>query len=594
MASRRRPSARQPAGSRRLPAKNRIPVTQQPVSANIKPNISYTPIFSIEPPRTPPPGQPSSSDWDSYTPSQREQIQAEAWRKLAETWQQWPEFEKTWEGVRHLGKGGAGSADLYRKIGSQKGTDAMPEYIVVKQADGSDKDLLSESMLLQLFVDRDTSHVLKIYQGYHEGEVVPHNIGGMFDIGRENFKRRQKRCQSRIYLEFCEKGDVENWMTNQIEKSGTVLQEKDIWNIFECLARACIVLERGTENLEAENDRDWIPICHLDLKPANILIGDKDEIHDIDIFKMGDFGLASHVPSNPQDPGWLEHVANNLTLGWGAPEQFFPQMQNRLYSTPANVFGVAAIVYFLMTKQQVRIGQDMAYVGFPSSDSDSTIALQTPVLTCGRSLLDDPTIKSSGIYSKSLIRTLLQCLAYSPHERMTAKQLLDVCTTGRFLCKNMGEQYMYKDSQPVTNYWPEKIAPSIPEYQDPKKHLKYNPTHESIAEEKEREGIFLASFWITPPKQIAPPTSFSASAFNSTLDSSSSSGANMSYNFGKLTSASQLGDSDLSESENTSGVKFTPGSSFMFGRNQPSEPQHGNSNIFGTGNAFRTSTFGFE
>ncbi|KAF7925480.1 uncharacterized protein EAE97_010561 [Botrytis byssoidea] len=570
MANRRGPSARHPAGSRRLPVKNRIPgLMQQPGSANITPNISYTPRFSIEPPRTPPPGQPSSSDWDSYNPSQREQIQGEAWRKLAEAWQQWSGSEKTWEGVRHLGQGGAGSADLYRKIRTEEGTEAMPEYIVVKQADGSDNDLLSESMLLQLFMGRNTPHVLKIYQGYHEGEVLPRNIGGMFDIGRQNFQKRQKRCQSRIYLEFCENGDVENWIANRIEKSDTVLQEKEIWNIFECLARACIMLERGSENLGDENDRDWIPICHLDIKPANILIGDKDEIHDVGIFKMGDFGLASHVPNNPQDPGWLEHVANNLTLGWGAPEQFFPQMQNRFYSTPANVFGVAAIVYFLMTKQQVRIGQDMAYVGFPSSDSDPTVALRKLVLTCGRNLLDDRTIKGSGIYSKTLTRTLLQCLTYSPHERMTAKQLLDVCTTGRFLCKNMEEKYIYEDSQPVTNYWPEKVVPSIPKYQDPKKRLKYNPTHKSIAEEKEREEIFLASFWVTQPKQLAPPTSFSASAFNSTLDSSSSSGATMPYNFGKLSSGSKLGGASPFETEDISGVDSTPGSSFMFGQHQP-------------------------
>ncbi|KAF7894224.1 hypothetical protein EAF00_007738 [Botryotinia globosa] len=569
MANRRRPSKRQPVGSRRLPVKNLITgLTQQPGSANITPNISYTPIFSIEPPCTPPPGQPSSSDWDSYNPSQREQIQGEAWRKLAETWQQWPGFEKTWEGVRHLGQGSAGSADLYRKIKTGEGTEAMPGYIVVKQADGSDKDLLSESMLLQLFMGRNTPHVLKIYQGYHEGEVVPRNIGGMFDIGRQNFKKRQKRCQSRIYLEFCENGDVEN-LDRKSDRPYTVLQEKEIWNIFECLARACIMLERGSENLEAENDRDWIPICHLDLKPANILIGDKDETHDIGIFKMGDFGLASHVPSNSQDPGWLEHVASTLTLGWGAPEQFYPQMQNRFCSTPANVFGVAAVVYFLMTKQQVRIGQDMAYVGFPSSDSDSTAALRTLVLTCGRSLLDDPTIKSSGIYSKTLIRTLLECLAYSPHERMTAKQLLDVCSTGRFLCKNMEEKYIYEDSQPVINYWPEKVAPSIPEYQNPKKRFKYNPTQESIAEEKEREETFLASFWVTPPKQIAPPVSFSTSAFNSTLDSSSSSGVNMPYNFGKRASASKFGGSNNFETEDTSGVNLTPGSSFMFGKHQP-------------------------
>lgn len=65
------------------------------------------------------------------------------------------------------------------------------------------------------------------------------------------------------------------------------------------------MLERGSENLEAENERAWIPMCHLDLKPANskllllsclvammfilhciVLIGDKDESHDISIFKV--------------------------------------------------------------------------------------------------------------------------------------------------------------------------------------------------------------------------------------------------------------------------------------------------------------------
>lgn len=214
MASRGRgrgkPSGRPLPGARR-PVNRDSSLSQQFGSMNLGPNISHTPIFSTAPPRTPPPGQPSASDWESYTASQREQKQADAWRELSKTWEQWPDFEKSWEGVRHLGKGGAGSAHLFRNIRSDESTEGMPEYIVVKEAGGSDKDLLSESMFLQLFMDRNTPHVLKIYRGYHEGEVVPPNIGGMFDVGRENFQRRQKRVHSRIYLEFCEKGDVENW-----------------------------------------------------------------------------------------------------------------------------------------------------------------------------------------------------------------------------------------------------------------------------------------------------------------------------------------------------------------------------------------------
>ncbi|KAJ8059043.1 hypothetical protein OCU04_012023 [Sclerotinia nivalis] len=334
-----------------------------------------------------------------------------------------------------------------------------------------------------------------------------------------------------------------------VRKNGIVLEEKVIWNIFECLARACIMLENGSESLDAGNGQDWIPVCHLDLKPANILIGNKDDRHDdIGIFKMGDFGLSAHVPHNSKDPRWLKHVTSQLTLGWGTPEQFFPQMKNRSYSTPANIFGVAAIVYYLMTKQQVKIGQGMAYVGFPSLDSDNNIMPQVPVLTCGRDLLDNPMIKNSGIYSKSLIRTLLQCLAYYPNERMTARQLLDICIKGRFLFGNMLEEYTYEDSQPATNHWPERTATStgIPRNEDLKEHLKYYPTRELIAAEEEREERFLASFWVTPTRQIAPSASVFVNPFGSAGDLSFNSGTSAPpFSFGHQPSSSQFNNSNL-------------------------------------------------
>lgn len=39
--------------------------------------------------------------------------------------------------------------------------------------------------------------------------------------------------------------------------------------MFECLARACMMLEHGFEASEARGGQRWIPMCHLDLKPAN-------------------------------------------------------------------------------------------------------------------------------------------------------------------------------------------------------------------------------------------------------------------------------------------------------------------------------------
>ncbi|KAB8298927.1 hypothetical protein EYC80_001081 [Monilinia laxa] len=338
-------------------------------------------MFSTEPPRQPPPEQPSPSDWQSYTSSQRERIQAETRLKLSETWDQWPGFALTWEGVRHMGKGGAGSADLFRKIGCAEETEGMPGYVVVKQA------------------QRDSNH---------------------------------------------------------------------------------------------------------------------DEIG---IFKMADFGLSAHIPQDPQDSGWLAHVADQITVGWGAPEKFFPQMSNRSYSTPANVFRIAAIVYYVMTKQQIQIGQDMAY-----------------------------------------------CLAYAPDERMTARQLLDFCTTGRFVLANLLEYYTYESSQPVTNYWPERgaVPMGIPGYEDSKDLLKYYPTHQSIAEAKERERRFLASFWVTPTKRIAAPSLAFSNPFSLGTDLGSSSST--AFSFGQQSSTSQSTDSSPFKSGNNPAGSFNPGGGFMFGK----------------------------
>ncbi|KAA8570137.1 hypothetical protein EYC84_002467 [Monilinia fructicola] len=428
---------------------------------------AHSTIFSTAPPRKPPPEQPSPSDWESYTLPSANRKQTETWLRLSETWDQWPGFASTWEGVRHLGKGGAGSADLFRKIGCAEDTEGMPAYVVVKQAERSDEDLLRESVLLQLFVERKTPHVLRIYRGYHEGEgVPPRNTGGMFEVGRENFRNRQKRVASRIYLEFCEKGDLERWTTEYIEKDGIVIEEKVIWDIggFPCAI--------------------WISSRQI----------------------MADFGLSAHVPRDPQDPGWLAHVADHMTVGWGAPEQFFPQMSNRSYSTPANVF------------------------------RDS----------CNRLLCDDEAANSDwpghgrDNYSTSVPR-------------------------GDFVLANLLEQYTYESSQPVTNYWPERgaVPRGIPGYEDSKDLLKYYPTHQSIAAAKEREERFLESFWVTAPEISAASSVAFGNPFSSGTDLDSSSST---FSFGEQSSTFQSSDSVPFKSDNNPSGSSNSGGGFIFGK----------------------------
>lgn len=59
---------------------------------------------------------------------------------------------------------------------------------------------------------------------------------------------------------------MEGFLKKLVEKK-IVLEEEDVWRIFDDLARACGACERGTEDVNAEA---WEhEVAHLDLKPPN-------------------------------------------------------------------------------------------------------------------------------------------------------------------------------------------------------------------------------------------------------------------------------------------------------------------------------------
>jgi len=79
-----------------------------------------------------------------------------------------------------------------------------------------------------------------------------------------------------MYVEYCDHGDLRTKFENKkFEKQfegilkNWVYLEEHIWSIFECLAKACCFLEKGTEST-LPNAPDWgTPIIHLDVKPEN-------------------------------------------------------------------------------------------------------------------------------------------------------------------------------------------------------------------------------------------------------------------------------------------------------------------------------------
>lgn len=72
--------------------------------------------------------------------------------------------------------------------------------------------------------------------------------------------------------------------------------EPFLWHVFECLAIAGLLLERGV--VDGNPMRNWETIVHRDLRPANIFFGkpDPQRFNRYPTPKMADFGLAVYAP----------------------------------------------------------------------------------------------------------------------------------------------------------------------------------------------------------------------------------------------------------------------------------------------------------
>jgi hypothetical protein len=95
-----------------------------------------------------------------------------------------------------VGVGGFGLIGLFSRQPSRGKGKTM--YIVIKQS-GDPEELKNESDMLKLFKNTDTIHIVKLLKEYHE-DVGRGTVWGLDIKGRKI---------ARIYLEFCEAGDMQ-------------------------------------------------------------------------------------------------------------------------------------------------------------------------------------------------------------------------------------------------------------------------------------------------------------------------------------------------------------------------------------------------
>ncbi|KUJ19058.1 kinase-like protein [Mollisia scopiformis] len=414
------------------------------------PQPGQTPKFPNQIPPLPDSNPVDAWKWDFATIEAFKKAQAakseaytgKAWMASESKWKN--RVGKGWKPVRVLGRGGQGVVGYWTYEGPDRDKKTLKD-VAVKQAvkagptyrwgDGLEK----ESQLLHLLQKANTPHIVRMYRQLYE-EVGQQT--DEFDHG----------IVHRIFLEYCPGGDLHDWLGKWMNQNKPI-PEYELWCVFQCLARACMVLDRGSEDLARQA---WVgtEIVHFDLKLENVLVGatlDDTEHRNTPSYKMSDFGLATAVP-RIQSPFWMDSVSNTGTVPWYLPEQvsamnhaalsrYFPNerpwlsafsrsVPGRQFGTPSNIWQVGLIMHVLMRQPHNRSPN---WGGLRENDPDKlqcytsnmTTRLQTGGNTIGASQdLEAEKNPQRSMYSKGLRSLIAECLLINPSKRVPVGELV--------------------------------------------------------------------------------------------------------------------------------------------------------------------------
>jgi hypothetical protein len=148
--------------------------------------------------------------WGSMQTYEREKRRHQLWLERSGSWNG---IAGVWEAVKVLGHGGYGLCGLFK---NKTNNPRYPAFIVVKQSGSPDRTLRNESRLLRALGMSGSSHIVKLYKSYHrEGGTGtsktfdPHPYTDLPGMGEIYTVEKEI---SRIYLEFCSRGDLSKWM----------------------------------------------------------------------------------------------------------------------------------------------------------------------------------------------------------------------------------------------------------------------------------------------------------------------------------------------------------------------------------------------
>ncbi|KAF7858514.1 hypothetical protein EAF04_009114 [Stromatinia cepivora] len=446
------------------------------------------------------PAPPTADEWSKFSDFEKDQKRRQEWLKRSYGWEinaRGSRNAPKWIGERLLGKGCA----VLKQGFYDKGRYSY-KRIVVKQASSPEAKASLENgayiirRLREEIPDHVAEHIVLPARDYTEDAGT--GTDDTFDpVYVHEFA---PDTVARTYTSYYEGGNFQQWLEENF--GSDYPSENDIWSVMECLARICMNLEYGDETRsKVDGAKVFQPIVHLDIRPQSIFCARSDMCKDGQHanrtkFLLGNFEKAVNVSSDPTDKKWMFHIHGRADPNWAAPEQKYPQMEGRSISSPCNIFGIGALLYYMIKGKEI---DDRAWkIGMPDSPANQEVKLYF-----GGDLITEP-IAEQREYSKALIRVILQCLAYLPSDRITATELRNISAKATNASSRtwLRKEIQYKPGDPATIFEPQnELQPN--DYTVADLSLKdkisiYSPPRDHRETLRARAEKWLSNFWIFP------------------------------------------------------------------------------------------------
>ncbi|TGO47875.1 hypothetical protein BCON_0260g00110 [Botryotinia convoluta] len=439
---------------------------------------------------------PTTEEWEKFSDFEKDQKRGEEWMNRVYGWNINAVADdlsnSRWIPDKLLGKGIAvfkkGYIDAY-------GHSTRYERIVVKQASSPEAKarLKNGASILDHVQERfafDGDHIILPTRAYEEDAGT--GADDTFDPAYVH--EFAPETVGRTYTTYYEQGNLNQWLENNFGEQ--YLSENDLWSVMGCMAKICMRLEHGHATKANHEFREqYQSVVHLDIRPESIFCtmdNNRREHSNGTNFLLGKFEKAAVIPSDPMDKIWMFRIRGRADPKWATPEQKYPDMEGRSIGTPCNIFGIGALLYYMITGRE--LGESAWNIGISDSPTDQGLKLYF-----GADLITEP-IATQQEYSKTLIRTILQCLSYHPKDRIDAKELRALSAKALNLVdrQRMPGEVRYNPGDPATILEPqEELQPN--DYTPSDLSLKvYKPPADQPETLRARADKWLKRFFLFP------------------------------------------------------------------------------------------------